>query len=314
MCSATRSKVDAWLSSPSETILTALVSNAKTSRTNLYQRTPQIKGRDTIKTTIGLAGCLLLWLAIFLGKTIYPHAKSFYMGMREAETGWPERSREHERLQRFSARISPWVAKANGKILFVYGEEPEVGKIIHYLAATKYLLYPARMFTHATGISTAISHIALYQTKQEAFHSFPFCRKVEEKNYLCQVRPAKKPLRAYEVRIQYKPPHLTITARATEPEQSDPAFLIFSLKTRSPMESGFNALLVRQATINSPRGEMSSYRMQVTIPVLPLNVDPFHLLVVDKSGWLSVSPEHALVPTPSQMGVEAKDFRGSQEE
>lgn len=252
-----------------------------------------------IKTTVGLSGYLLLWLAIFLGKTLYPHAQSLYRGIvGTAEHAWAARFREHERFQRFIALTTPWFAPGNGQTLFAYGGDADLEKIGHFAAATKYLLYPASPFTHAAKISTTISHIAIYQTKQEVFRHLPFCHQLGEGSYVCKVRPGQEPLQAYDIRVNYKPPELTISAQAIKPGELDPAFLIIFAKG-GYMAHPSVVLVTRQSVIDNFHAEISVYRFQLAMPMhVTEPVVPFHLLVVDKRGLLSASAEHRVVFAP----------------
>src|SRR5262249_44947147 len=93
---------------------------------------------------------LLLWLIFFLGKTLYPHARSFYKGVRGTEEhAWPETFRARKRLQRVVALTSPWTGAANRQILFAYGRnDAEPSTVMHFMDSIHYLLYPGHMFTH----------------------------------------------------------------------------------------------------------------------------------------------------------------------
>lgn len=103
-----------------------------------------------VQTSIKLSGYLLLWLALFLGKTLYPHARSFYEGVRGTEHAWSESFREHKRLQHFLTLLAPWTDAANRHVFFAYGSEAEWSTVATCINSTRDLLYPAHMFTHAT--------------------------------------------------------------------------------------------------------------------------------------------------------------------
>lgn len=251
------------------------------------------------KTTIGLSGYLLLWLAIFLGKTLYPHAQGFYQGIRGTADAWPGRFREYEQFQRFIALTSPRAATANGRVLFAFGGGPVPDG---FMGAIQYLLYPTRMYSSAIQASTPISHIshiAVYQTKEEVFDRLPFCQQVGERNYLCEVRPAQQPLPAAEVHARYQAPDLTIRAQVREAGGANPAFLLVSFKEVPIRYSpDWNVLLPRQSSVGSPPEEAGLYRLHLTVEAPPLPVYRFQLLMVDKRGLLSASEEQRLVFAP----------------
>jgi len=242
-----------------------------------------------VQNRIKLAGNLLLWLwlACFLGKTFYPHARSLYEGMRNPEHGWPARFKEHERLRDFVTLTSPIAATAHRRVLFAYGGNTTFLELARFFEATPYLLYPAR--PHATGELTTISHIAVYDTEEKTFQSLRFCHEAGEKGYLCQVRPADAPLQAYHVHVQYKAPDLTLTVRAIEPSQLAPAFLIFSIK-----ESAFNVLLKKQSPIDNHIGIGDLYHMHLVIWETAFPVYQFRVLAVDERGLFLASEEYSL--------------------
>lgn len=247
-----------------------------------------------INARIGLLAGLLLWMVIFLGQTVYPDAKRVYLGMRGAARAWPDDFKEHEQLLQFAARTSLPEATVSGPILFAYGGDPNMADTLHFFGAIKYLIYPARMWTHLTERATAITRIAIYRSGEKAFHRFPFCRQAGEESYVCDVKPAEGSVQAYDLRVQYAAPDLTFVARTIGPGQSDPAFVLVS-------NGDVSYLITRQSAVGNPPEGTSLYRLRLTVGRLPLDVHrfQFHLLVVDKRGFLSVSKAHLLVLNPT---------------
>lgn len=250
------------------------------------------------KTTIGLSGYLVLWLAIFAGRTLYPHAQTFSQGMRGTGGGWQEQFREHEELLRFVALTSPWAASANGRVLFAYGGEPVPGKVHDFLAATQYLLYPTRMFRFPSGGSAAISYIAVYQAREEAFAPLPFCREVGGRSYLCEVVSGGSALQGYDIHAEYKAPDVIIQVRRKQEGRLVPAVVIVSFKVPFKYGSDFNVLLVRQSPARSLPGEAPAFRLDLTVETAPLPVYQFQVLAVDREGLLAASEERRLIFGP----------------
>lgn len=251
-----------------------------------------------------LSWCLLLWLAIFLVKTVDPDARSFYRGLRGREHAWPERFREHARLQRFIALTSSSAAAATGRLVFAYGGDPELVRMGwlddagHFMAATKYLLYPARVFTHPTGVPKNISHIAVFQTEAEIFRQLSFCDPVEEKNYLCRVTSTDVPL--YRLEYHYQAPDLTLVVKGIKRGRAAPAFLvfafIFSPRDLPIKESADVNVLLGTSPAPALPGEGSVHRLRLPIAGLPhLTIYRFQILVVDAKGALFASDEHRVV-------------------
>jgi len=254
-------------------------------------------GRRIMQSTIRLSSYLLLWLVIFLAKTPY-QVQDFYPSMLG-----PELFRNHEQRQRFVTRTSPGTTSVEGQVLFVWGGDPEVKDFNRLMMAMffpiKYLLYPSRMSPHMTEGLQIISHIAVYQTREELFHQLPFCHQVGEGHFACQVRPANRTLQNYDVHVHYQVPDLTVTAQASEQGESDPAFLIASFK-EFPYEHGFdlNLLLTKQSNRSNPPGQGGLYRQHLSPWAMPLPTYRFQLFIVDREGLFSAVEERRLVLTP----------------
>lgn len=251
-----------------------------------------------------LVGCLLPWLGIFLVETVYPDARSFYRGIRGRQHSWAERFQDHGRLQSFIAQTSPTTAAAAGRVLFAYGGDPALVRMGHlqgagyFMAAAKYLLYPARPFAHPNGILTNISHIAVYQSAAEIFPRLSFCGQVGEKNYLCRVKPSDAPL--YHVTYRYESPDLSVIVRDGQRSRSTPAMLIlafiFSPRDLPIKEStDVNVLLAAAGVAGDLPGGEDVYRLHLPLAGLEhLRTYRLQLFGVDRNGLLWADNEHRL--------------------
>jgi hypothetical protein len=236
-------------------------------------------------------GYLLLWAAIFLGKTLYPPVtiapgitEAPPWSIRNTNSGWKQHFTEHARIRQFTQRASQ-AAAGNGRIVVAYGGAPEMRGTDPYLmlfAQLKYLLYPTDIATPSN--PARISQIAILNAP-DAFSSLSFCAGAGEKNYLCQVRPGGRGTENFRITLERDSPEWVVTVRVVQP----PEVLMVSLKD-FPMSPGVDFNLVLR-----PSSEQV-YRLRLP-EMLPLPAYRFQVFGIDESGNLTASTEKQLEPS-----------------
>jgi hypothetical protein len=211
---------------------------------------------------------------------------------------WRERFHEHNQLVNFITTTFPLANSAHGRVLFAWGAEPEIEKIGRFTTATRYLVYPANMFTHTSGEFNRLAHIAVYQTKEDLFDALPFCRAAGDKNYLCDVKPTEGGDKRVRLDVRYNHSILILHAWAMDPRQPNPSLLILSLyfdPAPLPVRKGFdvtyNFVLTGSCMAGDRLTQEGGYWVRLPMEPGVLPFIRFRLLAVDAAGNIFRSNE-----------------------
>ena len=128
---------------------------------------------------------LALWIAIFLGGSVFPAAREWLEQFRGSGHALGEAFARHAAIRTSFAEIADEAAP--GAIMAVSTDPPDARRLVQFAEDAKYHLYPRRLFSFANGDPATLTRIVFYGEALRADRLPPTCRQVGAA-YRCPVR------------------------------------------------------------------------------------------------------------------------------